>query len=309
MPLKPHASTPLGNESNFSFGSRAHLKITSILILAGLAIAMVLKSALRIAGSPSENPVFSPQFLLFVSQVSFCALFLGCSMIEGVYHSKLYNTIALRPIATSWPKILPKIEGKCLAYSRYWGFWCCVIYFILALLAFAVGVGFDMARALPALEGSFRATRSETLYSLFFLGVLTPFGEEIFFRGSLLRWKNRPFLFSGVTPNPRPEASSIASAIASGRERRFMMFWSIYLSSIVFWIFHLDPAVDVFQMLANGTIPLPLGPFLLGLCCGWLAWKDNCLFFAMVFHGLANVLGPLWRPILENVELFSLFYF
>ncbi len=107
----------------------------------------------------------------------------------------------------------------------------------------------------------------------------TPLYEEYFFRGSL-----QPILAHKLSHKmPQSKAD----------------LWAVYLSALVFWLFHAPLSPSVWQQaFSQGAIPLSPGAFFLGLACGFVALRDESLWFAILLHAFANWMGPVWGGIL-----------
>ncbi|MBN4064466.1 CPBP family intramembrane metalloprotease [Dehalococcoides mccartyi] len=90
------------------------------------------------------------------------------------------------------------------------------------------------------------------------VGILGPIAEEIFFRGFVLR----------------------------GLVKRFGIFRSLLLSSLIFGVFHIDP----------GAI---FPTFALGLALGWVYLKTGSIWPAMFAHGLHNTVAVLVAKYVE----------
>lgn len=123
----------------------------------------------------------------------------------------------------------------------------------------------------------------------FYVMLLAPLYEEIFFRGAFLYTLQQ--CFSILFKNERAS------------------FWSVYVSALVFWVFHIPLNGQVWsEALAQGGIPASPGPFLLGIVCGIITIKDKSILFAVLFHVLANSLGIFWEQIIRNEHLLQMFY-
>jgi len=110
---------------------------------------------------------------------------------------------------------------------------------------------------------------SEYLYAATML-TLIPVVEEIVFRGGV-----SPFMSRFVGPG-----------------------WGVWLAAIVFSLAHSQPT---WARLMAFKVGLPLGPFLLGLCCDFLVRRWGRLWPAIIFHGCCNAtvyifsaLSPAW---------------
>jgi membrane protease YdiL (CAAX protease family) len=129
------------------------------------------------------------------------------------------------------------------------------------------------------------------LSQLILVAVIVPLYEEIYFRGALL------------------------FALSSNKAKldfdiwRKLAFHPVYLSALLFWLAHLPASARVIgEHLAEGSLPLSPGTFLLGLVCGIVAWKDKSIWGAVFLHALANASGPLWYPLLSQSDIFQWFY-
>jgi membrane protease YdiL (CAAX protease family) len=121
-----------------------------------------------------------------------------------------------------------------------------------------------------------------------------PLYEEFYFRAALL-----PAFLS-----MRKHSSQDCPVDSS-----FPVLSAVYINALVFWLFHLPPdAGALFTALAQGTLPLAVGPFLLGLACAFVAVRDRSVWMAVALHALANASGAAWQPMLEGTGLFSMFY-
>jgi membrane protease YdiL (CAAX protease family) len=108
-----------------------------------------------------------------------------------------------------------------------------------------------------------------------------PIYEEFFFRGCL--------------------QSVLAQKLESHFPSKTAGLWSVYVSALIFWLFHASLSPQVWQAaLSQGAIPISPGSFLLGLVCGYIALRDGSLWFAILFHAFANLLGPVWGGILPS---------
>lgn len=122
---------------------------------------------------------------------------------------------------------------------------------------------------------------------------LAPVAEEFFFRGWLLQGQKAVI-----------EQRDSKGAFLSGH------WWGIcYLNALIFWLLHAPLDVSVWRWaLAEGKIPVSLGPFFLGLATCSLTLFFGRLRPAIVFHMLANALGPVWHPLLSSDAVRSIFY-
>jgi membrane protease YdiL (CAAX protease family) len=118
--------------------------------------------------------------------------------------------------------------------------------------------------------------------------LVVPFYEEFFFRGAL---------------QPR-----VGTLLQARFDERCAALWSIYIVALLFWVFHAPVHLEAWRVAwARGGIPLSPGPFLLGLVCGFIRWRDASIWFAIIFHALANLLGPLWAGLLPP-SILGMFY-
>lgn len=97
---------------------------------------------------------------------------------------------------------------------------------------------------------------------------LIPFVEEVVFRGGI----------SALLDRVQPSG------------------WSGYFSAMVFSLAHASPSLDNWLSLKVG---LPLGPFLLGLVCEYLARRTKSLLPSIAFHCACNstvIIFNQWSP-------------
>jgi membrane protease YdiL (CAAX protease family) len=122
----------------------------------------------------------------------------------------------------------------------------------------------------------------------FLLAVLAaPLYEEFFFRGCL-----QPAILQEIN-SAVPENSSAEKSN-----------WSIYLSALIFWIFHIPLAPSIWsQAWAANAIPISPGPFFLGLACAFLANRESSIWYAVLLHIFANLIGPIWGGMLPSSVL------
>lgn len=79
---------------------------------------------------------------------------------------------------------------------------------------------------------------------------------------------------------------------------RLAVFWPIYLTSLLFALFHLPFDPEIWKnALHSGGIPFHPGPFFLGLWCGLLMEKERTIFWPVAAHSLANMLTPVWNSL------------
>jgi hypothetical protein len=86
-----------------------------------------------------------------------------------------------------------------------------------------------------------------------------------------------------------------------------------YLNGLLFWLMHFPIPANFVALwgdaLSRGMIPLSPGPFLLGLTTAAMTISSGTPRSALIFHVLANSLGPLWWPLLSDQNVRSFFYF
>jgi membrane protease YdiL (CAAX protease family) len=129
--------------------------------------------------------------------------------------------------------------------------------------------------------------------------ILAPLAEEFYFRGWLLKWQCE---------------SACTTAQQSTDTRSWAMNLKIcYVNALLFWVLHIPVTENFFEVwgeaLKKGLIPVSPGPFLLGLTTSLLVMISGTPRSALVFHALANALGPLWWPLLREHHIRSIFYF
>jgi len=109
-----------------------------------------------------------------------------------------------------------------------------------------------------------------------------PIYEEFFFRGCL-----QPAIFKEIKVAVPEKSSSEKSN------------WSIYLSALIFWAFHIPLAPSAWlQAWEVNAIPISPGPFFLGLACAFLANRESSILYAVLLHMFANLMGPIWGGML-----------
>lgn len=122
----------------------------------------------------------------------------------------------------------------------------------------------------------------DSIRSLVMIAFVVPIYEEVFFRGAILTRMKPNFGNSGML---------------------------VYCNALLFWIFHAPLSLTAWSTaLQHFALPLGPGPFLLGLVCATITVKDNSIFWAIVFHALANGLGSFWANLITNESIFRLFY-
>lgn len=184
--------------------------------------------------------------------------------------------------------------NKCATPSQYGlqrptgraGYRLSMGYFLLTVAIFAALNANDWQNTFPIIISDALSSNG------FLLAVLAaPVYEEFFFRGCV-----QPAVLQQIkTALPENSSSSHSN-------------WSIYLSALIFWIFHIPLAPSAWaQAWATNAIPVSPGPFILGLACGFLANKESSIWFAVLLHIFANLLGPIWGNILPT-SIMPFFY-
>lgn len=129
--------------------------------------------------------------------------------------------------------------------------------------------------------------------------LIAPVAEEFYFRGWLL--------------NTQLKSAAGAASQQSSKLTFGAMAWICYSNALLFWILHIPVqpgAFDVWvEALKNGMVPVSPGPFLLGLVTCALTLMTGTPRSALIFHMLANALGPMWWPLLRDQTLRSFFYY
>lgn len=156
------------------------------------------------------------------------------------------------------------------------GFFICISYVALTLLSF-----FIMGHGS---EWSYRFEQAQ--FQSWYYGIVVPLYEEFFFRGAVL-----------------------AFLLYCFQKLKSSHHWAIYIGALIFWIFHAPSnPIEWINALSAGQIPMHPGSFLLGLICGYVAYWDKSLWFAVAIHGLANVAGPFWSSVIPHSDIFGIFY-
>lgn len=165
-----------------------------------------------------------------------------------------------------------------------WGLRVCLCYFVFTMAAFLLFAGDDRGRkAIDALA------RNSVDFEAVAAWLLAPIYEEMLFRGALLFALRQTFEILLKNKNVAP--------------------WSVYLTALVFWLFHFPMQIEVWATAwEHGALPLSPGPFLLGIVCAALVVLDSSLWYAIVFHALANFSGVFWAHVLTHPAVFGLFY-
>lgn len=160
--------------------------------------------------------------------------------------------------------------------SKRFGPWVCLGYILSCFLLFILlGKMSELPLALEDLV-------QQNFYLLLFTSIFAPIYEEVFFRGTLLNYQKETLSRSGI---------------------------AIYINGLTFWLFHAPLNYSIWKTaLSIGALPIGPGPFLLGIVCATIAYLDKSIFWAIVFHILANSMGPFWMRLIEDQKIFQLFY-
>ncbi|MFZ9519493.1 MAG: CPBP family intramembrane glutamic endopeptidase [Silvanigrellaceae bacterium] len=127
---------------------------------------------------------------------------------------------------------------------------------------------------------------------------LAPVAEEFFFRGWLLN----------------AQMKSARAASATHEKTGWMDGLKVcYINALLFWLMHVPLPSNFVSLwsdaLSTGQIPLSPGPFLLGLATSAMTLTSGSPRSALVFHMLANTMGPVWWPLLSDHHVRNFFYF
>lgn len=159
------------------------------------------------------------------------------------------------------------------------GYRVCLLYFMVTMGAFMLSHSGLWQHRLPLLLAE-RVTDSGILW----VAVAAPLYEEIFFRGAL--------------------QSIVSARLGQSRTSSRAQWWAVYVTALVFWLFHVPWDGAIWQAaIAAGGLPLSPGPFLVGLACGAVVVIDRSLVMAVILHGLANFVGPLWAFVLPGAVI------
>jgi membrane protease YdiL (CAAX protease family) len=178
-------------------------------------------------------------------------------------------------------------EGNCRQRGWCFGDSVCLVYGVLPFLlnAFFRPVPWNSLLA----EFAVWLTSTAGLFSIF----LAPVAEEYFFRGWLLHG----------------QIAVIEQKDVRGASFRSRWLGICYVNALIFWLLHAPMDVPAWRWaLAEGKIPVSLGPFFLGLVTCSLTLFSGRLRPAIVFHMLANALGPVWHPLLSSDAVRAIFY-
>lgn len=237
------------------------------------------------------------QTLLRISLIFIAAFCLIQWVLRAVHHD-LMRHLGVAVILFTLPLLASgrneSISSDVFRPARNsWGAVFCVCYFLVPAFFLLFGMT-------GASSGAFLNLQRWLLSAPGFAAVIiAPLSEEFFFRGWLLKSQLQ-----------RVDASRMKNSETSSLST---LFWVCYLNALLFWLFHFPIQVGFLKQwseaLAQGRVPVSPGPFLLGLVASLLTVLTGTPRAAMVFHMLANALGPLWLPLLGNELLRSFFYY
>ena len=169
---------------------------------------------------------------------------------------------------------------------------------IIGLLnsALAVGLIVSSPRVLPSLR------RQVTHWIAWVPSILILFGSialVVFWPGSGTRRNfSAYYLLGSSTWIPVVEEVVFRGGISPLFRRVTNSLWGVYFSSLVFALAHSAPTLT---RMIRFEVGIPLGPFLLGLCCEALLIWTKSLWPAIAFHCACNatviifdIFGPGW---------------
>jgi len=130
------------------------------------------------------------------------------------------------------------------------GMWVIGLSILLFWVQALVWFGIDSLVPPDTAQKALDEAGDSIIVTIVLVGILGPIAEEIFFRGYVL----------------------------PGLVKRFGIVWALLLSSLMFGMFHIDPAAIV-------------PTFALGLALGWVYLKTGSIWPAMFAHGLHNTVA------------------
>lgn len=228
--------------------------------------------------------------------LTFIAAFLSIKILGSEIYDQVLRHIAVAAVLLIFPVLHRRSSlfffRNLTERARHsWGGYFCLIYALIPVLILLVQYPQEWTRARLELA---RWTLSTAGLSAV---LVAPLAEEFFFRGWLLSIQ--------VEWQKSRETLSAQSVINCA--------WLCYWNALFFWIFHIPIQSGMLEVwkdaLSRGLVPLSPGPFLLGLTACALTRISGTPRAALLFHSLANALGPLWWPLLRDQNLRSFFYF
>jgi membrane protease YdiL (CAAX protease family) len=128
-----------------------------------------------------------------------------------------------------------------------------------------------------------------------------PTGFQISSRSELI------YIVCTLTIIPLVEEMVFRTGISPFLNRLGDGWWSIWFSALVFSIAHTNPSFERVMSLSAGV---PLGPFLLGICCDFIVRRWGRLWPAVFFHASCNAtvyifssLNPSWLDRLGHLYM------
>jgi membrane protease YdiL (CAAX protease family) len=235
----------------------------------------------------ASNPSVNKTVLLGIVVVYFFIT----QVVKWKINSPLWTPVALAFVLSS-PLAIGKVKGQwvqlCSRPKSNLGRVLTASYVISSLLCCLA-----LSKHFPSNVGILADNNSASDYrQLILLVLLVPLTEEFFFRSFLYGLQN------------------LSSSIVLEKRNFWQNLHLFYVNALIFWIFHLPADVKILQQsFENVSIPLPLGPFFLGIICCFITHKDGSIFWAIVFHAFANLSAPFWSEALTQMGVFELFYF
>jgi membrane protease YdiL (CAAX protease family) len=174
--------------------------------------------------------------------------------------------------------------------KNYWGYLVCFLYILIPVIILGTVYSAQWNKA-------FAETKQWILSSEGFSAIIiAPVAEEFFFRGWLLK--------AQIALAEQKQSTKALSGAG--------LFWICYFNALFFWLLHFPVSPDMFalwsQALAQGVLPVPTGPFFLGIIAASLTLLTGNPAAALLIHSLSNTLGPLWWPLLRDFGMLNYFY-
>ncbi len=232
-------------------------------------------------------------FLLLVAAFVLIKVLVAVFSDELLRHASVAVVLFVLPLLHSGKSSFLFFKPDLMRQPKnYWGIIFCFLYILIPLCIVGLFYPQDWFRITLDIRNWFLSPAG------FSAILIAPLAEEFFFRGWLLNFQLRRGL----------QESQSRLAV----RRLSSYFWLCYFNALCFWVLHIPVQADFFaqwwEALRHGAIPVSPGPFFLGFCAAALTLFTGTPLAAIVFHGLANALGPLWWPVLSQFGVRSYFY-